>query len=77
MQKGILSAKALAELPPVKQRLYQDNPINGRRALYIGAHAGFIVGWPQGDRRGAALRADASAPTGRSSGCRMPGARAT
>jgi len=47
VQKGILSAKALAELPPVKQRLYQDNPINGRRALYIGAHAGFIVGWPK------------------------------
>src|SRR5207244_6322044 len=47
VQKGILSAKALAELPPVKQRLYRDNPINGRRALYVGAHAGFIVGWPK------------------------------
>ncbi|MBS0518765.1 MAG: TauD/TfdA family dioxygenase [Proteobacteria bacterium] len=47
IQKGILNAKSLAELPPVKQRLFQDNPINGRRALYIGAHAGFIVGWPQ------------------------------
>ena len=47
VQKGILSAKAIAELPPVKQRLYRDNPINGRRALYIGAHAGFIVGWPR------------------------------
>ena len=30
-----------------------------------------------GDRRGAALRAQRSAPTSRSSGCRMPGARAT
>jgi alpha-ketoglutarate-dependent 2,4-dichlorophenoxyacetate dioxygenase len=47
VQKGILSAKAIAELPPVKQRLYRDNPINGRRALYIGAHAGHIVGWPK------------------------------
>ena len=47
VQKGILSAKAIAELPPVKQRLFRDNPINGRRALYIGAHAGFIVGWPR------------------------------
>lgn len=47
VQKGILSAKSLAELPPVKQRLYQDNPINGRRALYIGAHAGHIVDWPE------------------------------
>ena len=47
VQKGILSAKALAELPPVKQRLFRDNPINGRRALYIGAHAGHIVDWPE------------------------------
>ena len=46
VQPGILSAKTLAELPPVKQRLYRDNPINGRRALYIGAHAGHIVDWP-------------------------------
>ena len=47
VQKGILSAKAIAELPPVKQRLFRDNPINGRRALYIGAHAGLIVDWPR------------------------------
>ena len=47
VQKGILSAKAVAELPPVKQRLFQDNPVNGRRALYIGAHAGFIRDWPK------------------------------
>ena len=43
VQKGILSAKSLAELPPVKQRMFRDNPINGRRALYIGAHAGRIM----------------------------------
>ena len=47
VQKGILNDKTLRELPPVKQRLYRDNPINGRRALYIGAHAGHIVGWPK------------------------------
>ncbi|WP_422001810.1 TauD/TfdA dioxygenase family protein [Reyranella sp.] len=47
VQKGILSDRALAELPPVRQRLFQDNPVNGRRALYIGAHAGFIVDWPR------------------------------
>jgi alpha-ketoglutarate-dependent 2,4-dichlorophenoxyacetate dioxygenase len=47
VQKGILNDKTLRELPPVKQRLFQDNPVNGRRALYIGAHAGFIVGWPR------------------------------
>jgi alpha-ketoglutarate-dependent 2,4-dichlorophenoxyacetate dioxygenase len=47
VQKGILNDKTLRELPPVKQRLFQDNPINGRRALYIGAHAGFILDWPR------------------------------
>ena len=47
VQKGILNDKTLKELPPVRQRLFQDNPVNGRRALYIGAHAGFIVDWPR------------------------------
>ena len=47
VQKGILNDKTLKELPPVKQRLYRDNPVNGRRALYIGAHAGHIIGWPR------------------------------
>ena len=47
VQKGILSAKSLSELPPVKQRMFRDNPINGRRALYIGAHAGRILDWPE------------------------------
>ncbi|HEU4825538.1 MAG TPA: TauD/TfdA family dioxygenase [Dongiaceae bacterium] len=59
VQKGILSATALSELPPVKQRLFRDNPINGRRALYIGAHAGFIVDWPRGT--GEALLAELTA----------------
>lgn len=59
VQKGILSAKALSELPPVKQRLFRDNPINGRRALYIGAHAGFIVDWPRAT--GEALLAELTA----------------
>ena len=47
VQKGILSDKTLKELPPVKQRLFRDNPVNGRRALYAGAHAGHIVDWPE------------------------------
>src|SRR4029077_17523755 len=47
VQKGILSAKAIAELPPVKQRLFRDTPVQGWRAPYIGAHAAFIVGWPR------------------------------
>ena len=47
VQPGILSAKSLAEYPPVRQRMYRDNPINGRRALYIGAHCGHIEGLPK------------------------------
>ncbi|MBM3645112.1 MAG: TauD/TfdA family dioxygenase [Alphaproteobacteria bacterium] len=48
VQPGILSAKALSDYPPVRQRMVRDNPLNGRRALYIGAHCGHIVGWPRG-----------------------------
>jgi alpha-ketoglutarate-dependent 2,4-dichlorophenoxyacetate dioxygenase len=47
VQKGILNDRTLKELPPVRQRLFQDNPVNGRRALFIGAHAGFILDWPR------------------------------
>ena len=47
VQPGILSTKSLAEYPPVRQRMYRDNPINGRRALYIGAHCGHIEGLPK------------------------------
>jgi alpha-ketoglutarate-dependent 2,4-dichlorophenoxyacetate dioxygenase len=43
---NVLSAAQKAESPPVKQRLVRVNPINGRKALYIGAHASHIVGWP-------------------------------
>jgi alpha-ketoglutarate-dependent 2,4-dichlorophenoxyacetate dioxygenase len=47
VQKGILNDKTLKELPPVKQRLFRDNPINGRRSLFVGAHAGHIIDWPE------------------------------
>jgi alpha-ketoglutarate-dependent 2,4-dichlorophenoxyacetate dioxygenase len=33
-------------LPPVHQALVRPHPKNGRKALYIGAHAAHIVGWP-------------------------------
>jgi alpha-ketoglutarate-dependent 2,4-dichlorophenoxyacetate dioxygenase len=33
-----------AELPPVKQRLVRVNPVNGRRAVYLGSHASYILG---------------------------------
>lgn len=34
------------ELPPVKQVMVRDIPETGKRALYVGSHAGAIVGMP-------------------------------
>jgi alpha-ketoglutarate-dependent 2,4-dichlorophenoxyacetate dioxygenase len=45
-----------AETPPVRHRLVQTNPANGRKSLMIGAHAAHIVGWPE--EEGRALLAD-------------------
>ena len=50
VDRGDLEPRLVARRPIVvcsANGLYRDNPINGRRALYIGAHAGFIVGWPR------------------------------
>lgn len=42
----VMTEAQKAEVPPVKQRLMRINPINGRKALYVSAHASHIVGWP-------------------------------
>ena len=42
----VLTEAQKAELPAVQQRLVRVNPINGRKALYVSAHASHIVGWP-------------------------------
>lgn len=34
------------ETPPVHQAVVRSNPVNGRKTLFIGAHASHIVGWP-------------------------------
>jgi len=39
----VLTEAQKAEVPPVKQRLVRVNPINGRKALYVSAHASHIV----------------------------------
>lgn len=49
----VLSDEEKAEAPPVRQALVRTNPVNGRKSLYIGAHASHIVGWP--DEEGRAL----------------------
>ncbi len=42
---NVLTAEQKAETPPVGQALVRTNPVNGRKNLYLGAHASHIVGW--------------------------------
>ena len=51
----VLTQDQRDEVPPVPQTLVRVNPVNGRKALYVGAHASQIVGWPQ-DEGSAFLR---------------------
>ncbi len=43
---GLLTAEQEAELPPVRQALVRIDPVNGRKALYLGSHASYIEGLP-------------------------------
>jgi alpha-ketoglutarate-dependent 2,4-dichlorophenoxyacetate dioxygenase len=42
----VLTAAQQAEVPAVRQAVVRANPANGRKAIYAGAHAAHIVGWP-------------------------------
>ena len=42
----VLSEAEKAETPPVRQALVRTNPVNGRKSLYLGAHASHVIGWP-------------------------------
>jgi alpha-ketoglutarate-dependent 2,4-dichlorophenoxyacetate dioxygenase len=46
VRPGILTAKERSEVPPVQHPLVRANPVNGRKTLFIGAHASHIVGMP-------------------------------
>jgi alpha-ketoglutarate-dependent 2,4-dichlorophenoxyacetate dioxygenase len=43
---NVLTDAQKQEVPPVRQSLVRTNPVNGRKAIYVGAHASHIVGWP-------------------------------
>src|SRR2546430_12588993 len=43
---GFSPEKDRAESPPVRHPLVRANPVNGRRALFLGAHASHVVGLP-------------------------------
>ena len=51
VRPGILTDTERAEVPPVEHPLVRANPVNGRRTLFIGAHASHIVGMPIEDGR--------------------------
>jgi alpha-ketoglutarate-dependent 2,4-dichlorophenoxyacetate dioxygenase len=45
----VLTQDQRDEVPPVPQTLVRTNPVNGRKAVYVGAHAASIVGWPSAE----------------------------
>jgi len=46
IDKTLLTEKDRKELPAVRQKLVRVNPVTGARAIYAGAHASHIEGWP-------------------------------
>jgi len=42
----ITSATQKDEVPPVRHAMVRANPANGRKAIYAGAHASHVIGWP-------------------------------
>jgi len=48
---GLLLPEQEAALPPVRHRLVRENPVTGRKALYLGSHASFVVGLPVDEGR--------------------------
>jgi alpha-ketoglutarate-dependent 2,4-dichlorophenoxyacetate dioxygenase len=46
VRPGFFTAEERAVYPPVPHRLVRANPVNGRRALFLGAHASHVLGLP-------------------------------
>jgi alpha-ketoglutarate-dependent 2,4-dichlorophenoxyacetate dioxygenase len=51
VRPGFFTEKERAEYPPVRHPLVRRNPVNGREALFLGAHASHIVGLSLEDGR--------------------------
>ena len=49
--KGLFDPEHEQELPPVRQALVRANPVNGRKAIYIGSHAWYVEGMDYGESR--------------------------
>jgi alpha-ketoglutarate-dependent 2,4-dichlorophenoxyacetate dioxygenase len=46
-----LTAEMKGELPGAWQAMVRENPANGRKAVYAGAHASHVIGWPREEGR--------------------------
>jgi len=46
IRPGFFTEKERAEYPPVCNPVVRTNPVNGRKNLFLGAHASYIVGMP-------------------------------
>lgn len=51
VDKSLLSQEMKDEVPPVPQSLVRQNPVNGRKALYLGSHASHILNMPVDEGR--------------------------
>lgn len=49
--QGALTGEMKAELPGAWQVMARENPVNGRKAIYAGAHASHVIGWPREEGR--------------------------
>src|SRR5207249_1516877 len=48
---GLFDREHEKELPPVRQALVRANPVNGRKAVYVGSHAWYVEGLPYAESR--------------------------
>ena len=51
VRPGFFTAEERAVYPPARHRLVRANPANGRRALFLGAHASHVEGLPVDEGR--------------------------
>ena len=51
VRPGFFTDKERAEYPPVQHPIVRVNPVNGRPALFLGAHASHVVGRPVDEGR--------------------------
>lgn len=47
----VMNEEQKNETPPVRQAVVRKNPANGRKSLFVGAHASHIVDWPLDEGR--------------------------